>query len=79
VVLACVVNCVALYASLTNPLELGFEVGEVLALGDAGIVVSVVILLHAVRQVRRPNARSPSQCRARSPDHPRAVHAGACR
>jgi hypothetical protein len=39
VVLARVVNCVALYASLTNPLELGFEVGEVLTLGDAEIVV----------------------------------------
>jgi hypothetical protein len=49
VVLARVVDYVALYASRADPLELGIEVGEVLALGDVEIVVGVVIVPLAVR------------------------------
>jgi hypothetical protein len=41
---------------LTDPGELGLEVGEVLAAGDAEVVVGVVVLSHARRRVRRADA-----------------------
>ena len=37
---------------LTDSLELVFEVGVVLAVGDAEVVVGVVVLEHAARRVR---------------------------
>ena len=46
---------------LTDPGELGLEVGEVLAVGDAEVVVGVVVLGHARRRVRRADAEHGSR------------------
>jgi len=41
---------------VADPAELGLEVGEVLAAGDAEVVVGVIILGNARRRVRRADA-----------------------
>lgn len=46
---------------LTDPGELGLEVGEVLAVGDAEVVVGVLVLSHGRWRVRRANGEHGSR------------------